>query len=75
MKYISINGHTIRRNALHGTAVPPIRVAQSKSDTKPTYANEIELIGSARLVYDPHQKIMRCGARLVIVADDVRIVS
>jgi hypothetical protein len=75
MKYVSINGHTIRHNAVAGTADAPIRIARTRSDAKPTYASEIEIIGGpARLIYDPGKRIMRCGARLVLVCDDVRVI-
>jgi hypothetical protein len=73
MKYISINGNTIRRNALRGTATPPIRIANSPSDRNPSYASEIEIIGPARLIYDPEKRIMRCGARLVLECADVKV--
>ncbi len=72
--YVSINGHTIRKNAVTGSAEPPIRIARSKNDTRPTYASEIEIVGPARLVYDPRKAIMRCGARLVIECADVKVV-
>ena len=71
MKYVSINGHTIRHNAVAGTADAPIRIARTRSDAKPTYASEIEIIGPARLVYNPARRIMHCGARLVLECADV----
>jgi hypothetical protein len=74
VRYVSINGHTIRSNAKHGRNEPPIRIARTPSDSKPTYAHEITLKGDSRLVYDPAKAIMRCGARLVIVSDDVEVV-
>ncbi len=74
MKYISINGHTIRKNAVAGTTEPPIRIARTKSDAKPTYASEVEIVGPARLVYDPCKARIRCGARLVLECADVRVV-
>lgn len=74
MKYVSINGQTIRRNAARKENVPPIRVASTRSDQHPVYAHEIEIVGNARLVYDPEKAIMRCGARLVLICDDVEIV-
>jgi len=74
VKYISINGHTIRKNAVRGTVDAPIRIARSRSDQHPEYASEIEIVGPARLVYDPEKAIMRCGARLVIECEDVRVV-
>jgi hypothetical protein len=72
--YVSINGHTIRANAVHGTDNPPIRVARGKHDRKPVYASEIEISGPCRLVYSPDKPVLKCGARLVLEADDVRIV-
>ena len=73
-KFVSINGHTVRSNARNGTCTPPIRIARSKSDANPTYASEVEILGSARLTYDPVRAILRCGARLVLVCDDVRVI-
>lgn len=73
MKYVSINGHTIRSNARTGAAVPPIRIAKSRSDAKPTYANEVEILGPATLVYDPGKALMRCGARMVLQCRDVKV--
>lgn len=74
MKYVSINAHTIRHNAVAGTTDAPIRIARNKSDAKPTYAREIEIIGPARLVYDPTKPLLRCGARMVLECADVKVV-
>lgn len=74
MKYVSINGPIIRRNALHGTDDPPIRIARTPSDAKPVYAHEINILGSSKLVYSPDKPIMRCGARLVLMAQAVTVV-
>ncbi len=74
MKYISINSHKIRGNAIRGTNEAPIRIACSKNDKNPVYAREIKIIGKARLVYSPHKKLISCGARMVLVCDDIRIV-
>ncbi len=57
MYYVSINGHTIRANAKHGTDEPPIRIARSRSDRKPIYAHEIALEGPSRLIYSPHKRL------------------
>ncbi len=74
MKYVSINAGTVRRNAVLGTDEAPIRIARTPSDAKPTYASELEIIGPARLVYDPRHKRLRCGARLVLECADVKVV-
>ncbi len=73
-KFVSINGQTIRRNAISGERKPPIRIAKSRHDDKPVYASEVEILGAARLVYDPDKAIMRCGARLVLECTDVKII-
>lgn len=73
MKFVSINGQTVRKNAVTGSRDAPIRIARSPSDQKPVYASEIEIVGPAKLVYNPDSPIMRCGARLVIQCADVRV--
>lgn len=74
--FISINGQTIRKNAVTGSKEPPIRIGRSQSDSKPRYAHEITITGPSQLIYSPDEPIIRCGARLALVAayDDVRIV-
>ena len=73
-KFVSINGQTIRKNSRDGSTIPPIRIARTRTDPNPIYASEVEISGSARLIYDPGKTIMRCGARLVLVCDDVKII-
>jgi hypothetical protein len=73
-KFVSINGQTIRQNSRHGTAVPPIRIARTRSDPNPIYASEVEISGRTRLIYDPTKAMLRCGARLVLVCDDVKVI-
>jgi hypothetical protein len=70
MKYISINGNVIRKRG-----DKPIRVAHSPNDQKPVYANEVDIIGPAKLVYDPLNRIMRCGARCVIICKDAKVLE
>lgn len=75
-EYVSINAGTIRKNAISGANEPPIRVAKSRNDQRPRYAHSIEIEGKCRLTYRPKRPILKCGARLVIEAEDgaVRIV-
>ena len=70
MKYVSINGHTIRKRG-----DKTIRIAKSPSDQHPVYANEIDIIGPAKLFYDPEKRLMRCGARLVLMCEDVKVIE
>lgn len=74
--FISINGHTIRKNAVNGTNEPPIRIARSQRDKKPRYAREICIAGPSQLIYSPDEPVMGCGARLVLLAlnGDVKVV-
>ena len=70
MKYITINGQKIRKREPFA-----IRIAKrSPSDQKPVYGNEVEIIGNARLIYDPDKRLVRCGARCVLVVDDARVI-
>jgi hypothetical protein len=69
-EYVSINAGTIRKNAVTGSNEPPIRIARSKSDKKPRYAHAIEITGKCKLIYSPRKPILRCGARLVLQAED-----
>lgn len=73
--FISINGQTIRKNAVTGSKDPPIRIGRSQSDSKPVYAHAIDILGPSQLIYSPEEPIIRCGARLALIAayDDVRI--
>jgi len=73
-KFISINSHAIKSNSRYGLAEPPIRIARTRSDPNPIYASEVEISGSARLIYDPTKAMLRCGARLVLVCDDVKVI-
>lgn len=70
---ITINGHTIRRNAVHGSNEPPVRLARTKSGGG-EYASEVAIcdkdgVEVARLIYQPHNPIMSCGARLVLTTE------
>lgn len=70
---VNINRNTINRNSKPGAVIePPIRVAQGKYGA-PQYGSEVAILGPAgeevaRFIYDPHGKIVPCGARLVLVA-------
>lgn len=73
--FISINGQTIRKNAVTGSNEPPIRIGKSQSDSKPVYAHEIMIHGPSKLLYSADEPIIRCGARLALIAayDDVKV--
>lgn len=71
---VNINRQVIDRNTKNPEQPPepPIRVQRGKSG-KAVYANEIAVLDAqgnevARFIYDPQNKIVACGARLVLVA-------
>jgi hypothetical protein len=70
--YISVNGHKIRSNSKNGTREPTIAVRIGKRG-EPIYTSRVKINGPSELVYDPAHRILKCGARLVLVAnaDDV----
>lgn len=74
MRYISVNSHVIRRNTRTGSNEPPIRIARSRHDKRPVYAWDVAIKGPSRLLYDKDNPILACGARLVLVCQDVTIV-
>ena len=64
-KKIHVNTHRIRGNIKKspGDREPPITVREGR---KRTYANEIVIHGSARMIYDPDKSLLDCGARLIL---------
>ena len=73
MWYTHINRNVIDSNRKHGRNDPPVRFQKGKYG-KVTYAHEVELPRGSRVVYDPHGRILPCGARLVICSDEEPVV-
>lgn len=53
-------------------AEPPIRVSRGKAG-RASYGHEVAVLDAAgnevaRFIYDPHNKVAACGARIVLVA-------
>jgi hypothetical protein len=71
MVKIHVNMHVIRRNKKLGETNPPLTIIRGR---KREYASEIDIIGSARVVYSP-DKPLSCGARVWIEADDAKVVN
>lgn len=69
MRYISINSHTIRRGGKL-----PIRIARSPSDKNPIYASEVRMTGG-QLVYNPDKPILKCGAKVTLICQEVEVVA
>lgn len=66
--YTHVNRGVIDSNRKHGTNNPPVSVRRGKSG-RSSYAFEVELPAGSRMIYDPHEPVLKCGARLVIVSD------
>jgi len=64
-KKIHINQHVIRANKKYNKTDPVITVKTSKSNT---YASEVEILGTSKLVYRP-DKPLSCGAKVWIETD------
>ena len=59
---IHVNQHAIRRNIKATDKEPVLTVKTYKSNT---YAHEVEILGSSKIVYSP-DKPLSCGARVWI---------
>lgn len=71
--YIHVNQHHIRSNKTKGTNLPVITVKQGK---KNTYCNEVEILGSSKIIYGGNDKpLLSCGARVVIVTESEVIIK
>jgi hypothetical protein len=66
--YTHINRNVIDANRKHGRNDPPVRFQKGKYG-KATYAHEMEVVGSCRVIYSPHGRLLPCGARLVIQSE------
>ena len=69
MYYTHINRNVIDSNRKHGRNDPPVRFQKGKYG-KAVYAHEVELPMGSRVIYDPHARLLPCGARLVITSDE-----
>ena len=65
---VHVNRAVMARNTKTGGSEPPIIIRRGR---KREYAQEVELIGPARVVHSPH-KPLSCGARVWIEAADAK---
>lgn len=65
--FTHINRGVIDGNRKHGRFDPPITFRKGKRG-KATYCMEVALPPDSRMVYSPHEPILPCGARLVVVS-------
>lgn len=67
--YTHVNRGVIDSNRKNNTDNPPVTFRKGKHG-KSTAAHEVEFPAGARMSYLPHDKILPCGARLVIISDE-----
>lgn len=63
--YIHVNQHTIRKNINAENPEPPIAVKRGKRG-KSVYVFGCSIPNGSRIVYSPDERLLSCGARLVI---------
>lgn len=73
---IHINQHNIRSNKMHGTDLPVITIKRGRTNT---YCNEVEILGSSRIIYSGAgcevKPMLGCGARVIIETDsEIKII-
>lgn len=72
MSIVTVNRNTIAANAKPGAEIaPPIRIARSPSAGATAYGSEVAILDKngeevARFVYDAHNALAKCGARLIL---------
>lgn len=73
---IHVNQHNIRSNKTKDTDLPVITIKQGR---KNTYCNEVEILGSSKIIYcgsGDQKPILSCGARVVIETEaEIKIIS
>jgi hypothetical protein len=74
MTFVSVHAHTIRANAKHGRNDPADPVARTSSYSKPRDAREIKLVGKTTVIYSPDWPLLKCGARMAIQDDSIKII-
>lgn len=63
--YVHVNHYKIRSNIHAESPDPPIAIRRGKTG-KATYAMGVHLPVGSKLVYNPANPLLPCGARLVI---------
>lgn len=66
--FVHINRQVIDANRKHGRNDPPVRFQKGRYG-KATYAHAVRFPAGGVVRYDPHGRILPCGARLVIESD------
>ena len=69
---VNVNRGVIDSNTKQGTNLPALRIQRGRNG-KPTVAEAVAILDAegrevARFVYDPQGKLLKCGARMVLIA-------
>lgn len=64
--YVHVDRGVIDSNRKHGRSDPPVTIRRGKRG-RSQKCFEVELPAGSRMVYSPHEPILSCGARLVVV--------
>lgn len=69
---VNVNRGVIDSNTKRGTNLPALRIQRGRNG-KPTVAHAVAVLDAegrevARFVYDAKGKLLKCGARMVLIA-------
>lgn len=64
--YVHVDRGVIDANRKHGRNDPPVTVRRGKRG-RSTKHFEVGLPAGSRMIYSPHEPVLSCGARLVVV--------
>lgn len=64
--YVHVDRNVIDANRKHGRSDPPVTVRRGKSGRSSKH-HEVEFPAGSRMIYQPHDPVLSCGARLVVV--------
>lgn len=63
--YVHVDRGIIDANRKHGRNDPPVTIRRGRYG-KSTKCFEVELPAGSVMVYNPHEPVLPCGARLVV---------
>lgn len=71
--YTHVDRGVIDANRKHGRNDPPVTIKHGKRG-RSIKAFEVELPAGSRMIYSPHEPVLPCGARLVVVSQQQPVV-
>lgn len=67
--YTHVNRGVIDSNRKNKTDNPPVTFRKGKYG-RSTRAFEVEFPAGSRMIYSPHEPVLPCGARLVVISPE-----